>query len=162
MYVPEGLDLLASALFKDRKLHLRTDLSRKELMTLTQLCVSEPYFECELGTYIQDQGAPMGGPLSDLLADLIIENKIEKPISINPKWGPLVDWVRKADDTFLEWRSTVAELNLFHEFLNSLHPRIQWSMEVSSANKNPIPRYSHHQTTPSNPHNCLSQARSIQ
>ena len=43
----------------------------------------------------------MGGPLSDLLADLIIENKIEKPISINPKWGPLVDWVRKADDTFL-------------------------------------------------------------
>jgi hypothetical protein len=80
----------------------------------------------------------MGGPLSDLLADLIIENKIEKPISIHPKWGPLVDWVRKADDTFLEWRSTHAELNIFHEFLNSLHPRIQWSMEVSTDNQIPF------------------------
>ena len=51
-----------------------------QYITLTELCVSEPYFECEHGTFIQEEGAPMGGPLSDLLADLIIENKIGKRI----------------------------------------------------------------------------------
>jgi hypothetical protein len=30
--------------------------------------------------FVQDEGAPMGGPLSDLLADLIIESKIEKQL----------------------------------------------------------------------------------
>ena len=138
VYVPEGLELLASALRKDRKLHLRTDLSRKELLTLTEICVSEPYFECELGMFVQDEGAPMGGPLSDLLADLIIESKIEKTIALHPKWGPLVDWIRKADDTFLEWTSTLEELHLFHAFLNSLHPRIQWTMELPTNNSIPF------------------------
>ena len=92
VYVPEGLEILKTKLRYDRKLHERTDLSRQELLTLTQLCVFEPYFECELGTFIQDEGAPMGGPLSDLLADLIIENKIEKAIAEHPRWGSLVDW----------------------------------------------------------------------
>jgi hypothetical protein len=138
VYVPEGLEILKSKLQYDRKLHERTDLSRKELLTLTELCVSEPYFECEHGTFIQEEGAPMGGPLSDLLADLIIETKIEKRISEHPKWGPLVDWIRKADDTFMEWKSTIEELHQFHQFLNSLHPKIQWSMEVAKNNRTPF------------------------
>ena len=135
VYVPEGIEILATKLRYDRKLHERTGLTRKELLTLTELCVSEPYFECELGTYIQDEGAPMGGPLTDLLADLIIENKIEKTIAHHPKWGPLVDWIRKADDTFMEWTNSMEELQLFYSFLNSLHPKIQWSMEISKNNQ---------------------------
>ena len=135
VYVPEGIEILASKLRYDKKLHERTDLTRKELLTLTDLCVSEPYFECEFGTYIQEEGAPMGGPLSDLLADLIIENKIEKSIANHPKWGTLVDWIRKADDTFMEWTSSMEELQHFFSFLNSLHPKIQWSMEISKNNQ---------------------------
>jgi hypothetical protein len=107
-------------------------------MRLTNLCVSEPFFECELGTYVQEEGAPMGGPLSGLLADLIIENKIEKQIATHPRWGKLVDWIRKADDTFLEWTGTLHDLNDFHTFLNSLHPTIIWTMELEKDNQIPF------------------------
>jgi hypothetical protein len=107
-------------------------------MRLTNLCVSEPFFDCELGTFIQEEGAPMGGPLSGLLADLIIENKIEKPIATHPRWGKLVDWIRKADDTFLEWTSTPHDLHEFHQFLNSLHPTIKWTMELEKDNRIPF------------------------
>jgi hypothetical protein len=80
----------------------------------------------------------MGGPLSGLLADLIIENKIEKPIATHPRWGKLVDWIRKADDTFLEWTSTPHDLHEFHQFLNSLHPTIKWTMELEKDNRIPF------------------------
>jgi hypothetical protein len=114
---------------------MRTDLSRKELLHLTTLCVSDPYFECELGSFIQKEGAPMGGPLSGFLADLVIENKIEKVIETHPKWGPLWDWIRKADDTFMEWGASIDELHEFHNFLNNIHPRIQWTMEIENDHK---------------------------
>ena len=67
----------------DFKLHTRTDLSRKELMKLTILVTSEPYFACELGIFEQSEGAPMGGPLSGLLADLVLENLFEAKIHAN-------------------------------------------------------------------------------
>jgi hypothetical protein len=88
--------------------------------------------------YVQEEGAPMGGPLSGLLADLIIENKIEKQIATHPRWGKLVDWIRKADDTFLEWTGTLHDLNDFHTFLNSLHPTIKWTMELEKDNQIPF------------------------
>ena len=64
--VPEGLQILEKKMRYDFKLHTRTDLSRKELLELTILVTSEPYFACELGIFEQCEGAPMGGPLSRL------------------------------------------------------------------------------------------------
>ena len=72
----------------------------------------------------------MCGPLSTFFADLVIENLIEAKIASHPVWGPACDWVRKADDTFLEWKLTLEDLHNFHLFLNSLHPSIQWTMQV--------------------------------
>ena len=86
----------------DFKLHTRTGLSRKELMELTILFTPEPYFACELGIFEQSEGAPMGGPLSALLADLVLEHLFEAKIHAHPKWGPLVNGVRKAAATFFE------------------------------------------------------------
>jgi len=75
--VPEALQILEKKMRYDFKLHTRTDLSRKELMDLVIHVTSDPYFACELGIFIQSEGAPMGGPLSGLLADLVLENLFE-------------------------------------------------------------------------------------
>ena len=99
-------------------------------MHLATLCTAEPYFPCELGIYQQNEGTPMGGPLSSLLADLVLENKVEATIKKHPKWGNNWDWVRKADDTFMEWTGNLAELDDFYEYLNNIHPTIKWSREI--------------------------------
>ena len=107
-------------------------------MELTILVTSEPYFACELGIFEQSEGAPMGGPLSGLLADLVLENLFEAKIRTHPKWGPLVDWVRKADDTFFEWTESLELLDEFHTYLNTLHPTIKWKLEVEKDNQIPF------------------------
>ena len=99
-------------------------------MHLTTLCTAEPYFSCELGIYQQNEGTPMGGPLSSLLADLVLENKVEATIKEHPKWGNKWDWVRKADDTFMEWTGSSTDLDDFYEYLNDIHPTIKWSREI--------------------------------
>jgi hypothetical protein len=87
--VPEALEILQEKLKNDKKkLHHKTNLSIKQLMQLTNLCTTEPYFLCELGIFQQNDGTPMGGPLSSLLADLVLENKIESTIIKHPKWAP--------------------------------------------------------------------------
>ena len=107
-------------------------------MELTILVTSEPYFACESGIFEQSEGAPMGGPLSGLLADLVLENLFEAKIRTHPKWGPLVDWVRKADDTFFEWTESLELLDEFHAYLNTLHPTIKWKVEVEKDNQIPF------------------------
>jgi hypothetical protein len=107
-------------------------------MSLSILCTADPYFVCELGMFTQNEGAPMGNPLSGLLADLVIENKIEKRIAQHPIWGSSCNWVRKADDTFLEWTKSMEELEEFHTFLNDLHPTIKWSKEIAIEGKLPF------------------------
>jgi hypothetical protein len=96
------LQILNEKLLEDKELHKITDLSREEIMRLTHLCTSFSFFECEHGIFSQTKGAPIGGPLSGLLGDLVIENKIEKIIKNDPKWGNKWDWVRNADDTFMD------------------------------------------------------------
>lgn len=136
--IPEALHILKHKLQYDKSLHTKTDLTREELLKLTILCISEPYFSCEHGIYQQSEGAPMGGPLSSLLADLVLENKIEAKINQHPIWKSKCDWIRKADDTFMTWTGSLQELEEFHSYLNTLHPTIQWTKEIESDNKIPF------------------------
>jgi len=133
--VPEALDILHAKLKSDKKLHHKTNLTINQLMLLTNLCTAEPYFTCELGTFQQCEGTPMGGPLSSLLADLVLENKIEATITAHPKWGKQWDWIRKADDTFMEWEGSQQDLDAFYAYLNTLHPTIKWTREIEENGK---------------------------
>ena len=80
----------------------------------------------------------MGGALSRLFADLIMENKIEKRIEEDEKWGGIWDWIRMIDDTLSCWDSE----GIFREFFtfskNSLHPGILWTCEIEVDGKLPI------------------------
>jgi len=107
-------------------------------MKLTIQVTSDPYFSCEFGIFEQNEGAPMGGPLSGLLADLVLENLFEEKIRNHKIWGPLIDWVRKADDTFFEGTESIELLYEFKNFLNSLHPTIKWKLEIEANNQIPF------------------------
>ena len=82
----------------------------------------------------QNGRTQMGRPLSRLLADLIIENKIEAEIQKHPRWGKIWDWVRLIDDTLSVWESEEV-FKEFFQFINTLHPHIQWTNETETDNK---------------------------
>ena len=119
---------------RDKTWTKKTDLTRQEVLQLTKILVSEPYFQCEEGFFNQSKGTPMGGPLSRFFADLIIENKIEAKIQSNRAWKGHFNWVRLVDDTFFNWTGTIDDLHRFKDFLNSLYGPIKWTMEIEENN----------------------------
>ena len=78
----EALIILEKKIRNDATLSKRTDLSPDEILALIKVleCVESPYFQCELGMFMQDDGFPMGGPLSCIIADLFLEDYEEKLI----------------------------------------------------------------------------------
>ena len=76
----------------------------------------------------------MGGPLSCLLSDLFLE-EYEKKIRFEIN-GKVIgaDWLRFRDDTWLIWEYSLEDLHTFVAYLNSVHPRIQWTFEVEKNN----------------------------
>ena len=99
-------------------------------MMIIELCSTDPYFDSEFGFYIQEDGTPMGGPLSCLIADVFME-EYEKQIKYEIDGIYIdMDWVRFRDDTFMEWMYSEEELYKFWQYLNSIHPNIQWDEPV--------------------------------
>ena len=105
-------------------------MTRQEVLELTKILVSEPYFQCEEGFFKQAKGTLMGG----FFADFIIENKIEAKIQASRTWKRHFNWVRLVDDTFFNWLDTPERLQDFLLFVNSLYPPIQWTLEVEENN----------------------------
>lgn len=105
-------------------------------MELTQHCLKNTYFIHNEQRYKQVEGAPMGSPLSPVIANLFMENLEEKALdtaAFKPKL-----WLRYVDDTFVIWQHGETHLNNFLDHLNTLHPKIKFTMEVETDNQLPF------------------------
>ncbi len=72
----------------------------------------------------------MGSPLSPVLANLFMiyfEKKIIDTFSLKPKI-----WLRYMDDIFVIWSYGIDELNNFLSHMNSLHPNIDFTIELEN------------------------------
>ncbi|KAL1447922.1 hypothetical protein WDU94_008907 [Cyamophila willieti] len=104
---------------------------KKELLDFMFLCLDQNYFSFKDKIYLQKDGLPMGSPLSPLCADLFM-HFLEKKIfndSLNPFKRKIGYWFRYVDDILCLFSGTDEELVAFHEFLNTLHDRIKFTME---------------------------------
>ncbi|XP_049941353.1 uncharacterized protein LOC126418579 [Schistocerca serialis cubense] len=69
----------------------------------------------------------MGSPLSPVIANFFMEKFEEQALGTASKKQNV--WFRYMDDTFVLWRHGREELSRFHEHLNSINSRIQFTME---------------------------------
>lgn len=100
----------------------------KHITDLTKHCLSNTYFIYKGQRYKQIQGAPMGSPLSPIIANLFMEDFEIRALE-NAVHKPKL-WLRYVDDTFVIWSHGVDKLKTFLEYLNNIHPSIQFTMEV--------------------------------
>ena len=69
---------------------------------------------------------------ADAAADYAVDQKVMSH-SLNPLYDKIVDWSRFRDDIFCIWTGTEEELLDFNNWINSLHPRLKFTMEYSTS-----------------------------
>ncbi|XP_061404410.1 uncharacterized protein LOC133340310 isoform X1 [Lethenteron reissneri] len=108
-----------------------------DVPTLVRLCLTNTYFTWNGTFYKQNDGTPMGYPLSPVVANVFMEKFETDAIQTSTLLPSL--WTRYVDDTFVIWPHGLPALNQFLNHINSIHPSIKFTMEVEKDGKLPFP-----------------------
>ena len=104
-----------------------------ETLDLLKTCTDQNYFKFGESFFLQQTGLPMGSLLSPLLAEIFM-NSFESNFlkTQNQFTKNILIWRRYVDDVLAIWTGSTRQLNAFLKFLNSIHPKIQFTMEIQS------------------------------
>ena len=116
------------------KTKLSTSEDDSKLLELLDLCLTSGYFLFNQKFYLQIDGVAMGSPVAPVIADIWMQHFEEKAINTSPV-KPTI-WKRYVDDTFCILKSNEVETFLNH--LNSVHQKIQFTMEMEKDNSLPF------------------------
>lgn len=104
-----------------------SSLMKTTLKSALNLIINNNFFRFDNRVYLQEEGAPMGSPISGLLAEFILR-PLEEDINCNFKNPPMV-WWRYVDDVFIVWQHDVVLLDEFFSLINGLNPKIKFTLE---------------------------------
>ena len=81
--------------------------------------------------WTQTDGTAIGKSISGDIAAIYMEF-YENEYVLDPKKNTFtpVFWVRQVDDVYCLWQHGYENIPLFLAYLNSINPRIQWTMEI--------------------------------
>lgn len=109
----------------------------KETTNILKLITEQNYFTFDNQFYSQEDGLPMGSPVSGLLANIFlnhIENKIFDTI-VKPKQYKIIYWHRYVDDIICLLDETPSRIQELHNDINSVHPKIKFTIETENDKK---------------------------
>jgi hypothetical protein len=99
-------------------------------------CLATTVFICNGSIYQQTEGCAMGSPLSPVCADIYME-WFEQQVMERSTHKPTL-WWRYVDDIFSKWPHGREKLHGFLHLLNSIHPSIEFSMEIEEDGRLPF------------------------
>ncbi|XP_060518420.1 uncharacterized protein LOC132697146 [Cylas formicarius] len=114
--IDEALDLIA----------MNEDIP-SHVIQLAEHCLKTTYFRYDGQLYRQTDGAPMGSSLSPAIGNLFMtyfEAQAIRESQLKPKL-----WIRYVDNIFIIWSHGEVKLDHFLTYLNSLHDRIEFTIE---------------------------------
>ncbi|XP_070548154.1 uncharacterized protein [Ptychodera flava] len=104
--------------------------SNQQLITeMLEFILTRNYFQFDGKYFLQVQGTAMGSKVAPSYANITM-GKLEKQILANCPTKPM-QWRRFIDDIRFIWLKTLQELLQFHEYCNSIHPSLKFTIEYS-------------------------------
>ena len=122
--IEEALEAIWEKLTNDESIEERTALSVDQVSHLLDLCLRTTYFVYKGEYYQEKDGAAMGSPVSPVVANIYME--MFEGLALKTKLARRI-WKRYVDNTFCVIEKVNA--GLFLDYLNSLCPTIQFTME---------------------------------
>lgn len=108
----------------------------EDIVSLFKHTLTTTYFQWNGNFYEQTDGVAMGNPLSPIVANFYMEAFEDTVLNSSPLKP--THWFRYVDDTFVVWSHGEQLLPDFLEYLNNIHPRIQFTMEVEKDKQLPF------------------------
>ena len=108
---------------------------REHIQNLLDICLNQNYYIFNNTYYRQNEGLPMGSPLSPLLAEIfmsIMEETILKPNKNKTFFNSIKFWRRYVDDILVIWSGSDRQIQLFINYLNKLHKNIHFTSEIGN------------------------------
>ena len=106
------------------------------LMTLFKFVLENNYFLFDNILYKQLFGTAMGTKMAPPYANLFL-GKLEEEHINNDRFKNNINFYKRfLDDIFLVWKGTLAELSLFLNQINDIHPTIKFTCQYSSNEMN--------------------------
>jgi Reverse transcriptase (RNA-dependent DNA polymerase) len=103
---------------------------KNEIIEGLELCLSQNYFRFNNKFYIQENGLPMGSPLSPLMAEIFMNSFEIKILKDIDKERRIKKWIRYVDDILIVWEGEVNEFKKFTEQLNNIEKTIKFQEEI--------------------------------
>jgi hypothetical protein len=132
--VDKACEYIRKKLNEDTTLHLRTNLTTDEIISLLQFTLSNNFFVFNDSIYKQIHGCAMGSPVSPVVANLCMEIIEESAIAASTT--PPKIWKRYVDDSFVIIKKH--SVSTFHDTLNSIDPKISFTIEAENNGQIPF------------------------
>ena len=113
---------------------LKDQTNIEAIIDLLNICIDQNFCKFNNKIYQFSDGLPMGMALSGLLSDIFLDN-LESIIIDEDHDKNILIWRRYVDDVFVVWKGNdVNCIGAFHDLINSLHPNINFTLELESDN----------------------------
>ena len=123
--IPHDLGLTAVKYWvENHKTSLHRPYSTEFILEAVELVLKENTFQFNNKHYQQIQGTAMGTKMAPTYATLLMGR-------LDTKDEFIQTFKRFLDDCFTFWKKSEDELHKLHELFNSLHEKIQFTMETS-------------------------------
>ena len=132
----ETIDICLSKLFPNQD-SLVIGLSRKLFKSLLELSVLNSFFMFNNRFYKQIQGLGMGLPLGPTFANIFMCHHEQNWLDNCPDDFKPVLYNRYVDDTFVLFKDP-SHAPLFHNYINSMHPNIRFTVDRECQNHLPF------------------------
>ena len=132
----ETIDICLSKLFPNQD-SLVIGLSRKLFKSLLELSVLNSFFMFNNRFYKQIQGLGMGLPLGPTFANIFMCHHEQNWLGNCPDDFKPVLYNRYVDDTFVLFKDP-SHAPLFHNYINSMHPNIRFTVDRECQNHLPF------------------------
>ena len=104
----------------------------KEAIEILKTIMQQNYFQHDNKFYTQNDGLPMGSPLSGTLANIYL-NHFERTHIMNERnkyKNNILYWHRYVDDILIMFKGTHRQIEKLHKYINSIHDNIKFTLEV--------------------------------
>lgn len=100
-----------------------------EAIILLRMIMKQNYFNFNNKTYIQNEGLPMGSPISGTMANVFIDHIENTFINSLKPICPIIEWLRYVDDIFIIFDNNLITAQEILDKINKLHMKIKFTME---------------------------------